>query len=108
MTFDNAFEAVDKIQTEEGAALGDHIIKMQEELGEIAESYLMLTSYKKPKSEKNVEELHLAEEAIDAIIVGFAILSCMKVSPNFIQATLKEKITKWKANLAEKNSNNAI
>jgi hypothetical protein len=104
MTFNEAFEEVDNIQTTEGAALGDHIIKMQEELGEIAESYLMLKSYKKPKSEKAVEELHLAEEAIDAIIVGMAILSCMKVSPEFTQATLREKTKKWRSNLAEKHS----
>lgn len=107
MTFDKAFQEIDEIQTREGAPLGDHILKLTEELGEISESYLMLKEYKKPKSEKAVEELHLAEEAIDSIIVGMAILSCITQTAkndfplNFVQETLKEKIGKWRSNLAE-------
>jgi hypothetical protein len=98
--FDEAFFDVHKLQTEEDAPLSDHIHKLTEELGEIAESYLMLKSYKDPSRSLPEEEKHLTEEAIDACIVTMAIISKMlalpQISEEFVQTTMKEKVQKWR------------
>ena len=95
LNFDEAYEAVIDIQSRENAAMSDHIIKLQEEVGEIAESYLLITGYKIPKLSIEEEKMHLTEEAVDAIIVAMAILNSNRASKEYVHHLLKIKIDKW-------------
>lgn len=101
-TFEEAFEKIKTIQSIEKAALSDHIIKLQEELGEISESYLLMTGYKLPKQSKEQEKMHLIEETVDSIIVSMAILAAAGASNNYVEFMLKNKIEKWEIALEKK------
>jgi hypothetical protein len=92
---EQALDAVYDLQQREGANLSDHIIKLQEEVGEISESYLLMTGYKLPKRSIADEQMHLTEEAVDAIIVAMAILCANGASKLHVDHLLKQKIDKW-------------
>jgi len=92
---EEALDAVFALQQKEGANLSDHIIKLQEEVGEISESYLLTTGYKLPKRPLDQEVMHLTEEAVDAIIVAMAILCANGASKLHVEHLLKQKIDKW-------------
>jgi len=109
-TFVEAFNKVDELRAIENTSMSDYVIKMQEEVGEIAESHLMITGYKPMKNpvsknkatQINHEKEHLAEEAVDSIIVGMAILSANGTSQQKIEELLKQKIDKWVSKLVVK------
>lgn len=104
INFDEAYEAVKDIQSRENAPMSDHIIKLQEEVGEIAESYLLMSGYKNPKLSIDEERLHLTEEAVDAIIVSMAILNSNNASKNYVEHLLKIKIEKWNVEFEKKKN----
>lgn len=101
-TLDEALDEVYKIQQTEKANLSDHIIKLSEEVGEIAESYLLTTGYKLPKQSLEAEKAHLTEEAVDAIIVSLAILCANGASKQHIEHLLKQKLQKWEIAVEKK------
>ena len=100
--FDSAFESIKSLQYREGASIGDHIIKLQEEVGEIAESHLMMTGYKEAKRTTSEEKSHLTEEAVDAVIVCMAILASNGADKHEIDRIFAEKIGKWETAFANK------
>jgi hypothetical protein len=108
-TLEEAFEAIDSLQAMEGAALSDHLIKLQEEVGEIAEGYLMMTGYKKSKNGgPDAERIHMIEETVDAMIVLLAILSASKAKKSFVEHMLKSKIEKWELAFSKKQEDHSI
>lgn len=102
MSFNKLFNSIKRLHEKENASISEHIIKLQEEVGEIAESHLMTTGYKKMKTSPEEEKKHLSEEAVDAMVVCMAILAANGSDPLEIKKLMKGKIKKWEESLKDK------
>ena len=71
------------------------IVKMQEELGEIAESYLIMTGYKVKKGETYTSALiNIREEVVDLMMLTFIMSKSLGLTKEEILRISAEKLQK--------------
>lgn len=95
-----------QVSSKDGGTLSDRVIKITEEVGEIASGYGTYSGYKSPKKPTSkVEALeNVREECIDTIIVALDILTRdFDMDEHEFYAAFNEKCQAWEEVIRRKN-----
>lgn len=88
-----------KLSREDGGTLVDRALKLNEESGEVAAAVLQYVGRKKTVKSKAEVRLHIAEEAVDTVIMCMDILTCLNFTDKKrIKSLVNAKLDKWGAN----------
>jgi NTP pyrophosphatase (non-canonical NTP hydrolase) len=97
MTLDELVLAAREISLDDHKTLTQLSLKVAEECGELAEAVLSYTEAPGNKY-KGLAVEHVAEEAVDTMIVAWAVLFKIGVSDSAIATLVRRKLTKWDNN----------
>jgi phosphoribosyl-ATP pyrophosphohydrolase len=100
MKFQEIYKIIANDISRDKKSLAEIIVKLQEESGEIAASYLMARGKKNRKLKTKEEiELNFIEECCDSLIVLMCLLARKKVSREKFNKMIDLKLEKWKRKL---------
>jgi hypothetical protein len=97
---------VKKISSKDQGTLADRVIKIMEEVGEIAAAHGILTGYKVPKKEWTETEVreNIKEECVDTMIMLFDIMTRdFDMGAYDIEQLFHEKCNAWQRVVEKKN-----
>jgi len=107
-TFEDLFEYIVEQDSLDKRPLATKIIKLQEELGELAESFLLEDGYKFNKENLTQEEIRIntEEEVADIFIMIICVANELNMDKKKFVDIVHRKLGKWAEKIKAKKSQN--
>jgi NTP pyrophosphatase (non-canonical NTP hydrolase) len=99
LTMEELYERIATLDTQDKKEMSFKLVKLMEEVGEIAEAFLEYDGYKRSGKSKTECKENILEECSDALLMIYSILNVNGNSLEEIKEMINKKCNKWESNL---------